>query len=93
MKIISKTAFEEIHVLHNNFDEMSSNLDQLRKEGWSDNTRISFTGAPLVRKRISDVEDFKKSHPGVTIHKDESWFPSPHGHYVLYTTHTRELEE
>jgi hypothetical protein len=94
MFIAKRVVKEEIGILHQNSIEMLSNISKLKEEGWSDNTRTSLMGLPVVRLPLGVTkEDFQFNHPGVTVHFQQPGALFPKGEsYVFYTEHEREIE-
>lgn len=94
MKITQKSMIEKIEVLHNSVDEMWENVDKLKEEGWSSNTRISMAGFTLDTISLSEgegVDNFKKIHPEITVHppkKDGFFDRDP---YVYFTAHEKVI--
>lgn len=89
MKIFKESSYEEIHVFHNDVNEMHNTIQKLIEDGWSENTRSSISGLSLVRERVLAVESFKRNYPDVKIHKDKPGFLS-YGDYVYYTVHIKD---
>ncbi|MGV7000259.1 hypothetical protein ACWA2C_16360 [Priestia megaterium] len=88
--IIKEEVKKVIHVIHNSTIEMMETIENLKKEEWSDNTRVSVVGISLFKKTIDDVEGFQKKYPNVTIHEDRPGYLSM-GKFVYYTTHERDF--
>ncbi|WP_339260920.1 hypothetical protein [Lysinibacillus sp. FSL K6-3209] len=96
MHVIETKIKETIRVIHNNLDAMHENIETLKRNGYSGNTRYSMVGIPLVTEEMGDVlnvGEFIARHPEVEVQypKENDYFHTRP--YIYVTEHEREVNE
>jgi len=95
MNILTNKKQEIIRVLHNDAAHMRDNISMLRKDGWSGNTRVGFSGNSICRETVTDDDGawISEMYPDVTIFLPEKGSYIHNEPYVYVTEHVRDIEE